>query len=203
MPLQLQHLSIPEYEQVIKVRDASVGLFAIIALHDTTLGPALGGTRIFPYRNAQDALQDVLRLARGMTYKSAIAETGLGGGKSVIIADLSEKTPALLEAFGQAVDTLGGKYIAAEDVNCSIEDVMAMSSATPYVTGICRTWRQWGSLSFYGLGNISRRALRHRAALRLALARGKNCCHSGSGKCWGKISAISLLGRGDVTLSGY
>ena len=81
MGLQLKNLSIPGYEQVVKVSDEITGLLAMIAIHDTTLGPSLGGTRIFPYKSFDEALQDVLRLSRGMTYKSAIAQTGLGGGK--------------------------------------------------------------------------------------------------------------------------
>ncbi|MEM7174773.1 MAG: Glu/Leu/Phe/Val dehydrogenase [Chlamydiota bacterium] len=136
MGLYLENLPIPGYEQVVKVTDTATGLLAIIAIHDTTLGPSLGGTRIFPYKNFDQALQDVLRLSRGMTYKSAIAQTGLGGGKSVIIADPRDKSPELLEAFGVAVEALEGRYISAEDINCSPADVAIMSRSTRYVTGM-------------------------------------------------------------------
>lgn len=135
MGLDFEKLAISGFEKVVKVTDSATGLMAIIAIHDTTLGPSLGGVRIYPYATFDEALFDVLRLARGMTYKSALAQTGLGGGKSVIIADPKDKTPALLASFGQAVEALGGDYIAAEDVNCSTVDVMAMNQETCYVTG--------------------------------------------------------------------
>lgn len=136
MKLQLDDLPIPGYEKVIKVSESTTGLLAIIAIHDTTLGPALGGTRILPYKSFDDALRDALQLARGMTYKSAIAQVGFGGGKSVIIADPSQKSPELLKAFGLAVNALEGLYIAAEDINCFPSDVSIMREETQYVTGM-------------------------------------------------------------------
>lgn len=135
--LQFEKISVKGYEQVLKVTDRSVGLTAIIAIHDSTLGPALGGTRIFPYASFEAALDDALRLARGMTYKSAIAEVGFGGGKSVIIADPKKhKTPEMLKSFGAAVDRLGGAYICAEDVGCTTEDVKTIRRSTRYVVGL-------------------------------------------------------------------
>ena len=135
--LQMELLNVKGYEQVIRVSDKKAGLTAIIAIHDTTLGPALGGIRIYPYAQFNDALEDVLRLAKGMTYKSSIAEVGYGGGKSVIIADPKKhKTPELLMAFGAAVEKLGGKYICAEDVGCTTEDVKIVRRATKYVVGL-------------------------------------------------------------------
>lgn len=130
-------LNVPGYERVIKLKESQSGLEAIIAIHSTALGPALGGIRIYPYKNFNQALTDVLRLSKGMTYKSAIAQTGLGGGKSVIIADpKTEKTPALLHAFGQAVERLQGEYICAEDVGCTIDDCMVIHQKTRYVCGL-------------------------------------------------------------------
>ncbi|MEN9655020.1 MAG: leucine dehydrogenase [Chlamydiota bacterium] len=130
-------ISVRGYHQVVKITDQSVGLRAIIAIHDLTLGPALGGTRIHPYANFDAALEDALRLARGMTYKAALAGLGLGGGKSVIIADpKSDKTPELLHAFGAAVERLRGSYIAAEDVGCTPADVAEIHKATRYVVGL-------------------------------------------------------------------
>ncbi|MBU6446513.1 MAG: leucine dehydrogenase [Verrucomicrobia bacterium] len=125
------------YEKVLKVTDKKVGLTAIIAIHNTLLGPALGGTRIRSYPNFDAALEDALRLAKGMTYKAAIAELGLGGGKSVIMADpKTEKTPELLMAFGAAVEKLGGLYICAEDMGCTTEDVKIIRKMTQYVVGL-------------------------------------------------------------------
>jgi leucine dehydrogenase len=135
--LQMEKIAVKGYEQVIKVTEKKSGLSAIIAIHDTTLGPALGGTRIYPYANFNDALEDVLRLSKGMTYKSAVAEVGFGGGKSVIIADpKKQKTPELLAAFGAAVNALGGAYICAEDVGCTTEDVKLIRRMTKYVVGL-------------------------------------------------------------------
>ncbi len=135
--LVIQELPVEGYDKVYKIEDPSVQLEAIICLHDLTLGPALGGTRIYPYPDFESALTDAKRLARGMTYKSAVAGCGLGGGKSVIIADpAKDKTPELLRSFGRAIDLLEGIYIAAEDVGCSTEDVGVMASTTKYVVGL-------------------------------------------------------------------
>jgi leucine dehydrogenase len=135
--LVLEEIQVDGYEKVVRVSDKKSGLSALIAIHDTTLGPALGGIRIHPYATSQEALVDVLRLAKGMTYKSAVAEVGFGGGKSVIIADpRKQKTPEMLTAFGAAVEKLGGQYICAEDVGCTTEDVRIVRKATKYVVGL-------------------------------------------------------------------
>ncbi len=132
-----EKIPVKGYEQVIRVTDQSAKLDAIIAIHNTTLGPALGGVRIYPYANVQAALDDVLRLSKGMTYKAAIAEVGFGGGKSVIIADPQKtKTPELLRAFGRAVEKLAGSYICAEDMGCTTEDVKIIRQTTKYVVGL-------------------------------------------------------------------
>jgi len=110
--LVFEKLEVEGYEKVLKIVEEKSGLKAIICLHDTVLGPALGGTRIHPYATFDEALTDVKRLAKGMTYKSAVAETGFGGGKSVIIADPKrQKTPELRRTFGTAVDRLAGEYM--------------------------------------------------------------------------------------------
>jgi leucine dehydrogenase len=135
--LQLEQIEVKGYAKVIHATDKQAGLSAIIAIHDLTLGPALGGIRIQPYGTFKAALEDALRLAKGMTYKSAVAEVGYGGGKSVIIADpKTQKTAALLMAFGAAVEQLGGEYICAEDVGCTTEDVKIVRKATKYVVGL-------------------------------------------------------------------
>jgi len=136
MSLTKKEIVVPGFERVVRISDKSSGLEAIIAIHSTVMGPALGGTRIHPYSNFEEALADVLRLSKGMTYKSALAQTGLGGGKSVIIANpKTGKTKAMLHAFAEAVNDLEGKYICAEDVGCSPEDMNTIREKTKYVTG--------------------------------------------------------------------
>lgn len=131
------HHEFDNHEQVVFCHDKASGLKAIIAIHNTHRGPALGGCRMYPYASEAEALNDVLRLSRGMTYKSAIANLPLGGGKSVIIGDpRSEKTPELIRAMGQAVERLGGRYIVAEDSGTSVADMLLISEVTRHVSGI-------------------------------------------------------------------
>ena len=125
------------HEQVVFCHNPDVGLKAIIAIHNTVLGPALGGTRMWPYATEQEALDDVLRLSRGMTYKNAVAGLNLGGGKAVIIGDPSkDKSEALFRAFGQFVDSQGGRYITAEDVGIDVSDMEFVYRETQFVTGV-------------------------------------------------------------------
>lgn len=126
-----------EHEQVIFCNDPNVGLKAIIAIHNTALGPALGGTRMWNYKNEDDALIDVLRLSKGMTYKAAAAGLNLGGGKAVILGDpAKQKSEGLFRAFGHFVNSLNGKYITAEDVGTNVQDMEYIYMETPWVTGI-------------------------------------------------------------------
>ncbi|MGB4482458.1 MAG: Glu/Leu/Phe/Val dehydrogenase dimerization domain-containing protein [bacterium] len=128
------------HEQVVFCYDRVSGLKAIIAIHDTTLGPALGGVRIWPYASEEEALFDVLRLAKGMTYKNAAMGLNLGGGKAVIIADpKKDKTEELFRAFGKFIHSLGGRYITAEDVGSTLDDMCIIRSVTPYVGGLPET----------------------------------------------------------------
>lgn len=125
------------HEQVVFCYDEPTGLRAIIAIHNTVLGPALGGTRMWNYANEQEALTDVLRLSRGMTFKASISGLNLGGGKAVIIGDASKmKTEAFLRRFGKFVNSLGGKYYTAEDVNMKTADMEYIAMETKYVTGL-------------------------------------------------------------------
>ena len=125
------------HEQVVFCHDKDTGLKAIIGVHSTVLGPALGGTRMWPYSSESEALIDVLRLSRGMTYKSAITGLNLGGGKAVIIGDAeTQKTPELMLKFAEFVHRLGGTYITAEDVGMETADMDLVRTVTPYVTGI-------------------------------------------------------------------
>src|SRR5690625_915006 len=122
------------YEQLVFCQEESSGLKAIIAIHDTTLGPALGGTRMWPYETEEEAIEDALRLARGMTYKNAAAGLDLGGGKAVIIGDpQKDKSEALFRAFGRYVESLSGRYITAVDVGTSVQDMDFIHLETDYV----------------------------------------------------------------------
>lgn len=126
-----------DYEQLVICQDRTAGLKAIIAIHDTTLGPALGGTRMWTYAAESDAILDALRLARGMTYKAAAAGLNLGGGKTVLIGDpKKDKSEALFRALGRFIDSLGGRYITAEDVGTCVEDMDIVFQETSHVTGI-------------------------------------------------------------------
>ena len=134
---KLLNMDIYEHENVVFCNDEETGLKAIIAMHDTTLGPALGGTRMWNYNSEEEALRDVLRLSRGMTYKAAISGLNLGGGKAVIIGDSAkDKSEKLMRKFGQFVETLSGKYITAEDVGMNTKDMEYVRMETKHVTGI-------------------------------------------------------------------
>lgn len=135
--LNIKELNIPGFEKVIEAVDSETGLHSFIALHSTALGPAMGGLRIYPYATSQEALDDALRLAKAMTYKSAVAENGLGGGKSVIIANpKTQKTEKLLLSFAEAINQLEGKYITAEDVGSNIEDMVVIRKKSKYVAAL-------------------------------------------------------------------
>ncbi len=139
-----------DHEQVVFCNDPHVGLKAIIAIHNTALGPALGGTRMWNYKNEDEALVDVLRLSKGMTYKAAASGLNLGGGKAVIIGDpKTQKSEGLFRAFGQFVNSLNGKYITAEDVGTSVQDMEHIYMETPWVTGIPKDFGGSGDPSPY------------------------------------------------------
>ncbi len=150
----LEQMGAEGHEQLVVVSDAGSGLKAIIAIHDTTLGPACGGTRIWPYESEQEAIMDALRLSRAMTYKAAAADLPLGGGKGVIIADShTEKTEALVRAYGRFVDTLGGRYLTTTDVGSTGRDMEYVKQETDYVVGLPTTSGGSGDTSIMtGLG---------------------------------------------------
>ena len=130
-------VSFKDHEQIVFCHDKDTGLKAIIGIHNTVLGPALGGTRMWKYANEWEALNDVLRLSRGMTFKSAISGLDLGGGKAVIIGDSKiDKTPEMITKFGEYVNSLSGRYITAEDVGTTTEDMDRINDVTKFVTGI-------------------------------------------------------------------
>jgi leucine dehydrogenase len=136
MAAVFDHLDFDAHEQVVFAHDPASGLRAIIAIHDTTLGPALGGCRVWSYASDAEALADVLKLSRGMSYKAALAGLPLGGGKAVVMtAPGRGKTPAMMRAMGAAVERLGGRYITAEDVGSSVADMDGIAEATLHVAG--------------------------------------------------------------------
>ncbi|MFC0444796.1 Glu/Leu/Phe/Val dehydrogenase dimerization domain-containing protein [Pseudidiomarina halophila] len=131
-----EHQEFDQHEQVVFCHDKETGLKAIIAIHDTTLGPSLGGTRLWNYPSSAEALTDVLRLSRGMTYKSALAGLPLGGGKAVIIGDAKKiKSAELFRAYGRFIESLSGRYITAEDVNIRTSDIAIVAEETSFVAG--------------------------------------------------------------------
>ena len=133
----IDYMAAGDYEQLVICQDQGTGLRAIIAIHDTTLGPALGGTRMWPYQSEEEAFRDVLRLSRGMTYKNALAGLALGGGKAVIIGDPAKhKGEGLLRAYGRHLEALNGRYITAEDVGTCQRDMDLIREETRYVAGV-------------------------------------------------------------------
>lgn len=137
-----------DYEELVLCQDRASGLKAIIAIHDTTLGPALGGTRMWTYASEEAAIEDALRLARGMTYKHAVSGLNLGGGKAVIIGDpRRDKNEAMFRAFGRYIQGLNGRYVTAEDVGTTEEDMNLIYQETDYVTGISPSYGSSGNPS--------------------------------------------------------
>ncbi|MDR7072667.1 branched-chain amino acid dehydrogenase [Fictibacillus barbaricus] len=137
-----------DYEQLVICQDKQSGLKAIICIHDTTLGPALGGTRMWTYDSEDAAIEDALRLARGMTYKNAAAGLNLGGGKTVIIGDpKKDKNEEMFRAFGRYIQGLNGRYITAEDVGTTVEDMDLIYQETPFVTGVSPAFGSSGNPS--------------------------------------------------------
>lgn len=154
-----------EHEQVVYCYDHESGLRAIIAIHNTTLGPALGGCRMWNYQSEEEALNDALRLSRGMTYKSAVAGLNLGGGKAVIMADpKTMKSEVIFRAFGRFVQSLAGRYITAEDVGTTVQDMELVRMETDFVTGISRALGGSGDpspVTALGVFHGMRAALQH------------------------------------------
>lgn len=142
------HPQFDGHERVVYFEDEKTGLKSIIAVHNTTLGPGLGGCRVYPYGHMEEAEHDVLRLARGMTYKSALAGLPLGGGKAVILANpRTDKTEYMMESFGAAVEAMGGRYVTAEDVGTVEHDMIAIARKTKHVTGLPPLPQKGGGVS--------------------------------------------------------
>lgn len=181
-----------DYEQLLFCQDKNSGLKAIIAIHDTTLGPALGGVRMWPYETEEQAIEDALRLARGMTYKNAVAGLNLGGGKTVIIGDpFKDKNEEMFRALGRFIQSLNGRYITAEDVGTTVHDMDIIHEETNFVTGISPTFGSSGNpspVTAYGV------YLGMKAACKEAY---------GSDSLKGKRIAIQGLGNVAYTLCEY
>jgi glutamate dehydrogenase/leucine dehydrogenase len=191
------------YEQVVFCRDADSGLRAIIAIHSTRLGPALGGTRFHPYPSEEAALEDVLRLAKGMTSKAAAAGLDLGGGKAVIIGDpRTDKTEALLRTYARFVDSLGGRYITAEDVGTTQADMDTIRKETASVTGVSRALGGSGDPSAataYGVLHAMKAVAKHLwSTTDLA---GRHVVVSGVGKVGHALVRHLVEERADVTIA--
>ena len=184
-------LSTAGHEQVVFCRDEASGLRAIIALHDTRLGPALGGTRFFPYASESAALTDVLRLSQGMTHKAAAAGLALGGGKAVIIGDpATTRSPELLRAYGRFVDTLSGRYYTAADVGTTAEDLDVVATTTSYVVGTNGGSGDSGLSTAYGVFSAMRAAAEHRWGAQGL--RGRTVGVEGVGKVGARLVALLL-----------
>ncbi|MCO4792539.1 MAG: Glu/Leu/Phe/Val dehydrogenase [Bacteriovoracaceae bacterium] len=137
--LSFERLYADGHEEVVFFSDPSCNLKAIVAIHNTVLGPALGGTRMWTYKNEDEAIEDVLRLSKGMTYKAAVSGLNLGGGKAVIIGDpTKDKSEALFRSYGRFLESLNGRYITAEDVNIGVEDIEHVFTETPNVVGVAK-----------------------------------------------------------------
>jgi leucine dehydrogenase len=135
MTLVMKEMTVEGFEKILHIQDKACGLEGYIAIHNTTLGPALGGIRFYPYASGQHALTDVMRLSKGMTHKAAIAGVGLGGGKSVVIMDPQKKSKAHLTSLAEAIDQLDGLYISAQDYGCTPADILFLKSQTRFVVG--------------------------------------------------------------------
>jgi len=158
-----EHPEFDGHEQVVFCHDPASGLKAVIAIHNTNLGPALGGCRMWPYASEAEAVTDALRLSRGMTYKSALAGLSFGGGKSVILGDpRADKSEALFRAMGRCVESLGGRYTVAEDVGISVPDVEIMAKETKFVAGTSKGAGDPSPATAYGVYMGIKAAAKHR-----------------------------------------
>lgn len=192
-----------EHEQIVFCNDPSTGLKAIIAIHNTILGPALGGCRMRPYRTMDEALEDVLRLSKGMTYKCAAADVDFGGGKAVIIGDpATDKTPALFRAFGQFVDSLNGRFYTGTDMGTSIDDFIHASKETNCIVGIPEAYGGGGDSSVpTALGVIYGLKATNKVAFGTEDLSGKTYIIQGLGKVGYKVAEQLLEAGADLYVS--
>ena len=189
-----------EHEQIVFCNDPATGLQAIIAIHNTTLGPALGGCRMRPYRTMDEALEDVLRLSKGMTYKCAAADVDFGGGKAVIIGDpATDKTPAMFRAFGKFVDSLNGRFYTGTDMGTSIDDFIHASKETQCIVGIPEAYGGGGDSSIpTALGVIYGIKATNKVVFGTDDLSGKSYAIQGLGKVGFKVAEQLLESGGDL-----
>lgn len=189
-----------EHEQLVFCHDEYTGLKAIIGIHNTVLGPALGGTRMWNYASEQEAVTDVLRLSRGMTYKAAISGLNVGGGKAVIIGDVNKiKSEALMRRFGRFIESLGGRYVTAEDVNMTTRDMEYINMETSHVTGLPETMGGGGDpspVTAYGVYMGMKALLK--SELGTENLRGKKVAVQGAGQVGSYL--ITLLEKEDAEI---
>jgi len=200
--ITIKEIKVEGYERVIEAQDPESGLHCYISVHSTRLGPALGGTRIYPYSSPAEALADALRLSKAMTYKSALAQDGLGGGKSVIIANAkTQKTQALLEGFGKALDSLHGLYICAEDVGSTPEDMEVIRTVSPYVACLPREHSSGDPSRFTAWGVL--RGMKAAAKFKWndVCLRGKKIAIQGVGAVGGKLANLLFWEGANLILS--
>lgn len=192
-----------EHEQMVFCNDPATGLKAIIAIHNTTLGPALGGCRMQPYRTLDEALEDVLRLSKGMTYKCAAADVDFGGGKAVLIGDpLKDKTPAMFRAFGQFVDSLNGRFYTGTDMGTSMDDFIHAAKETRCIVGIPECYGGGGDSSIpTALGVIYGIKAANKAVFGSADLAGKVYAVQGLGKVGFKVAEHLLEAGADLYVS--
>jgi leucine dehydrogenase len=191
------------HEEVLFGSDSATGLRTIVAIHDTTLGPALGGTRFYPYENEAAALRDVLRLSKGMTYKSSAAGLSLGGGKAVVIGDPATlKTEELLRAYAGIVDSLGGRYITAEDVGTTATDMVTIREGTKWVSGLPSDHDGSGDPSPWTSRGVvaAMRALAQRLWGSADLT-GRRIAVQGVGKVGGGVVELLMQGNADIIIA--
>ena len=182
------------HEKLLFAKDETTGLKTIIAIHDTTLGPALGGTRFWNYDSEDDALYDALRLSKGMTLKNAAAGLKMGGGKAVIIGDPQKlKSAELFHAYGRIINTLGGHYYTAEDVNINTTDVGHIKAATPYVT---EQQQLAATVAVYRKGNVQGHESWSKGEIRLRQPRRQSGCRARLGQRWLCLMPVPAGRRG-------
>jgi phenylalanine dehydrogenase len=192
-----------EHEQIIFCNDPETNLKAIIAIHNTTLGPALGGCRMHPYRTVDEALEDVLRLSKGMTYKCAAADVDFGGGKAVIIGNpATDKTPNMFRSFGQFVDSLNGRFYTGTDMGTSTDDFVHASKETNCIVGIPEAYGGGGDSSIpTALGVIYGLKATNKAVFSTTDLSGKTYIIQGLGKVGYKVAEQLLEAGADLYVS--
>lgn len=200
--MQITEIKVDGYEKVVRCQDVASGLYALIAIHDTTLGPALGGIRMWPYASDDEALFDILQHSRAMTLKTALAEAGFGGGKAVILGNPErDKTEALLEAMGEFIESQEGRYVCAEDVNVGPADLEVVQRRTRWVTGLSANGEGSNRAARYTAEGciVGMRGVAEEIDGRLSLA-GRRIVLQGVGAVGGQLAVLLKQEGAEVTI---